>query len=53
MKVTIKKKEVTLEDDSGGILVMTLDQLIEMVRVLNAATNQDGGFFFEFLVFTV
>lgn len=53
MKIKIKGKEVTIEDDSGGILVMTTEQLFEIVRTLNASTNAGGGFFFEVLEFTV
>lgn len=53
MKIIIKGKEVTIEDDSGGISVMTTDQLLEMLRVLNAAINAGGDFYFDILKFTV
>jgi len=53
MKVTIKSNEVTLEDESGHTLFITTERLVEMMRVLNAATNQDGHFFFESLEFIV
>jgi len=53
MKITIKGNNVKIEDEADVYVCMTLHQLIEMLRILNAATNQDGGFFFEFLVFTV
>ena len=53
MKISIKGKQVTLEDDTGGKVIMTTEQLFEIVRTLNAATNAGGGFFFEVLEFTV
>jgi len=53
MRIKIKGKEVTIGDDTGGILIMTTDQLLEIMRTLNAATNADGHFFFELLEFSV
>ncbi len=53
MKINIKEKEVTIADDTGGILIMTLDQLLELVNTINAATNQDGGLIFSLIEFTV
>ena len=53
MRINIRGHDVKLEDEEGDTILITTDQLIEMVRILNAATNQDGAFFFEFLEFKV
>jgi len=53
MKISIKGKNVKIEDETDVYLCMTLDQLLEMMRILNAATNQDGGLIFDLLEFTV
>ncbi len=53
MKIIIKGDQVTIADDTGVILIMTTEQLFQILRTLNAATNAGGGFFFEVLEFTV
>jgi len=53
MKVTIKGKEVKLEDESGDITYMATDQLLEMVQVLNSTILDGDRFYFENLEFTV
>ena len=53
MRVKIKGKEVKLADETGGFLIITLDQLLEMVRIINVSTRENGVLVFELLEFTV
>lgn len=52
MKIFIKDKDVIISDEKGNAVSMTTDQLLEMVHTINAATNQDGGFYYSLLEFT-
>ncbi|MBA7496004.1 hypothetical protein ES702_06601 [subsurface metagenome] len=53
MKITIEGQKVTLKDDTGMILIITINQLLEMVSVLNSAILDGDRFYFETLEFTV
>jgi len=53
MKINIEGKKVTFDDGMGNVLCMTTEQLLEIIRTLNAATNQDGGLIFDLLEFTI
>lgn len=53
MIIRIKGQDVIFEDEKLTTLFLTTDQLIEMVRILNASINQDGRFLFSCLEFTV
>lgn len=53
MKIGIKGQYVKIEDETGVYVCMSTDQLLEMMRVLNASINQDGAFIFEILEFKV
>lgn len=51
MKIYIKEKRVTIYDETGSAVNMTTEQLLEMIRTINAATNEDGVFIFTLLEF--
>ncbi|MBA7496175.1 hypothetical protein ES702_06773 [subsurface metagenome] len=53
MKISIKGNNVKIEDEADVYVCMSTDQLLEIMRVLNASMNQDGGFIFDLLEFTV
>ncbi|MBA7496089.1 hypothetical protein ES702_06687 [subsurface metagenome] len=53
MKINIQVGLVQIEDEKGDFVTMTTDQLLEMMRILNVSINQDGGFIFDVLEFTV
>lgn len=53
MRVFIKDNKATFDSETGAIISITTDQLIEMFRILSLAVKEDDGILFETLEFTV
>ena len=53
MIIRIKGNDVILEDEKLTTLFLTTGQLLELVKVINVSTREDGTFSFDSLEFTV